>query len=65
MNLKLRLLKIKDFFIKSRQELKKVNWPTRQETTKYTIFVIVFSLILAIFLAFFDFIFENIIARFL
>ncbi len=65
MNLKLRLLKIKDFFIKSRQELKKVNWPTRQETTKYTIFVIVFSLIMAIFLAFFDFIFENIIARFL
>lgn len=65
MNFKMRFLKIKDFFIKSKQELKKVNWPTKKETIRYTIFVISFSLILAIFLAFFDFIFENILTRFL
>ncbi len=46
--------KIKKFLLDSRQELKKVNWPTRQETIRYTLFVVIFSFILAIFLGFFD-----------
>jgi len=49
--------KIKLFLEDSMQELKRVNWPTREETIRYTIFVIVFSLGLAAFLGFFDFIF--------
>lgn len=33
----------------SREELRKVTWPNRQETTKYSILVIVLCLLLALF----------------
>ncbi len=46
-------------------ELKKVNWPTRQETTKYTLIVIGVSLIVAIFLGGLDFIFTWLINKFI
>jgi preprotein translocase subunit SecE len=49
--------KVKTFFHESRQELKKVNWPTRQETARYTMFVIVFSLVFAAYLGLLDFAF--------
>lgn len=49
--------KLKNFLEDSRQELKRVNWPTREETVRYTVFVIVFSLGLAAFLGFFDYAF--------
>jgi len=49
--------KLKLFLEDSRQELKRVNWPTREETIRYTVFVIVFSLGLAAFLGFFDYVF--------
>ena len=45
----------------SRAELKKVQWPTRQETTRYTILVIVISIAVAAFLGFFDYIFNLIL----
>ncbi len=35
-------------------ELTKVVWPTKQETLKYTIIVIVFSLVVAVFLGVID-----------
>lgn len=38
-------------------ELKKVTWPTRQEATKSTLVVIVFSLIIAAFLGSVDYLF--------
>ncbi len=57
--------RIKNFFEESRREFKRVNWPSRAETTRYTIFVIAFSIILAAFLGFLDFAFlkglENLI----
>jgi preprotein translocase subunit SecE len=56
--------KIKSFLQESRQELKKVNWPTKDETVKYTMFVISFSLILAAFLGVLDFIFIQILQNF-
>jgi len=56
--------KIKSFLQESKQELKKVNWPTKDETVKYTMFVISFSLILAAFLGVLDFIFIQILQNF-
>ena len=47
--------KIKVFFEEAKQELKKVNWPTKAETARYTFFVIVFSLVIAAFLGLIDF----------
>ncbi|MEK7089388.1 MAG: preprotein translocase subunit SecE [Patescibacteria group bacterium] len=54
------------FWQESRQELKRVNWPTREETIRYTLFVIGFSIFLAILLGIMDYTFmqalEKIIA---
>lgn len=55
--------KVKQFLVESRQELKRVNWPTRAETTRYTLFVIGISLALAAFLGFLDFIFIQVLER--
>jgi len=40
-------------------EMKKVNWPTREQTVNYTLIVIAVSLAVAIFLGGFDFIFTD------
>lgn len=59
------LERAKLFLQESRQELKRVNWPTKQETIRYTIFVVVFSVAFSAFLGVFDFAFltgiENLI----
>lgn len=57
--------RIKHFFIESRQELRHVNWPTRQEAIRLTSIVIGISLGLAAFLGFFDYIFTNVIKTFI
>jgi len=49
----------------SRQELKKVSWPTRQETINHTLLVIGISLGLALFLGILDYAFSEIIIKFL
>jgi len=49
--------RIKHFFAESRQELRHVNWPTRQEATRLTAIVIGISLGLAVFLGAFDYLF--------
>jgi len=46
-------------------EIKKVNWPTRQETIKYTLIVIGVSLGVAFYLGFLDFIFTFLINKFI
>jgi preprotein translocase SecE subunit len=38
-------------------ELKKVNWPTREEAIKYSLFVIGFSALISVILGFLDFIY--------
>jgi len=45
-------------------ETKKVNWPTTQETIKYTLIVIGVSIVVAAFLGFLDFIFTTLLNRF-
>lgn len=53
-------------FLKEVQtEVKKVNWPNRKETILNTILVIVFSVAVAAFLGFFDYIFTNVIQKFI
>lgn len=57
--------KIIAFFKEVRLEMKKVNWPTRQETLKYTLLVIGVSLVIAAFLGGIDFIFTAALNKFL
>jgi len=49
------------FVRETRDELKKVVWPTRQETIRLTLVVIIISLIVGLFLGGLDFIFVKII----
>lgn len=56
--------KFKIFLQESRQELKRVNWPSRQETIRYTLFVIGLSIGLSLFLGLLDFIFIKILQKF-
>lgn len=53
--------KIKSFLQESRREFKRVNWPSRKETTRYTIFVMGLSLTVAAFLGLLDFIFVRVL----
>lgn len=50
-------MKIAEFLKDVRLELKKVSWPSREETTKLTGVVILVSVIIASFLGLLDFIF--------
>lgn len=56
--------KIKNFFAEARQELRHVNWPTREEAVRLTVIVIVMSVGIAVFLGFFDYLFADIIKGF-
>lgn len=49
----------------TRVELKKVNWPTRVQTIKSTILVIVISLAVSLFLGLFDFLYRLVLQKFL
>lgn len=49
--------KLTSFLQESRQEILRVNWPTRQETVRLTLVVIVISLLVATLLGAFDFLF--------
>lgn len=53
--------KITNFLKEVQLEVKKVNWPTKEETLKYTFIVIVFSVLVAIFLGGLDVIFNNLL----
>lgn len=53
------------FFKESRAELKKVRWPTREETMRYTIAVIAASVALAAYLGAIDYMLQFILNTFL
>ncbi|MDO8585037.1 MAG: preprotein translocase subunit SecE [bacterium] len=55
--------KLKLFLQESRTEFQRVNWPTRQETTRLTLVVIVMSLGVAVFLGVVDYVFSIGLAR--
>lgn len=52
-----------EFLKEVKLELKRVNWPTRQETLNYTFIVIGISLAVAAFLGGLDFVFNSIFSR--
>ncbi|MFA6285599.1 MAG: preprotein translocase subunit SecE, partial [Parcubacteria group bacterium] len=56
--------KITTFIKEARVELRKVNWPTREQTVKYTGLLVGLSLAVAIFLGALDYLFEHIIKVF-
>lgn len=49
-------IKLTDYIKNSRQELKKVIWPSKKTTTQHTIMVIVFSLSVAALLGAIDYV---------
>jgi len=49
---------IKNYFISSYAEMRKVNWPTKNQTINYSLLVIGFSLGTAAFLGLLDYIFN-------
>lgn len=53
------IAKTTNYIKASYQEMKKVVWPTRQETTKHTLLVIAISLGVAAFIGVFDYIFTK------
>jgi len=57
--------KITTFLKEVRLEMKKVNWPTRQETLRYTLIVIGVSVAVAVFLGTIDFILTTLLNRFI
>jgi preprotein translocase subunit SecE len=57
--------KIRNFFKEVVRELKKVHWPTKGETIKYTILVIFISILLAIYFGALDYIYTIILHKFI
>lgn len=53
--------KIATFLGEVKLEMKKVNWPTKQETVKYTIIIIGFSVVVALYLGGVDLIFSKLL----
>ena len=53
------------FLKEVRLEMKKVNWPTRKETIRYTLIVIGVSVAVAAFLGTLDFVFNTLLTRFI
>ena len=56
--------KIVIFLKEVKMEMKKVNWPTKKETIRYTLIVIAISIEVAIYLGGLDFIFTTILNKF-
>lgn len=59
------ITRVVTFFKESRVELKKVRWPTREETARYTIAVIAASAVLAVYLGAMDYLLQFILNTFL
>lgn len=57
--------KLKSYIQESRQEFRRVNWPTREETIRLTLIVIGMSLVVAFFLGALDFLFQSFLEQFL
>ncbi|HEY4496961.1 MAG TPA: preprotein translocase subunit SecE [Candidatus Paceibacterota bacterium] len=51
------ITKLKLFLQESRQEFKRINWPTRKETMRMVFIVVTLSVMVSIFLGLWDYIF--------
>jgi len=63
-NIRTMFSKISTFLKEVKLEMKKVNWPNRQETIRYTLIVVGVSFAIAVFLGALDFIFTTLLNRF-
>lgn len=52
-------MKITEYLKEVKGELSHVSFPSRRQTTLFTVFVIILSLAVAIYLGFFDFLFKT------
>ncbi len=57
--------KIKLFLLESREEFKRVNWPTRKEAIQMVFIVVTFSLVIAAFLGALDYFFISLLEKIL
>jgi len=57
--------KLATYLKEVRLEMKKVNWPAREQTIRYTLIVIGVSLVVAIYLGGLDIIFSTLINKFI
>ncbi len=55
--------KLVQYIVDSYAEMKKVTWPTKEQTIQLTVAVILISLFLAIFLGILDFVFSTAIKK--
>ncbi len=57
------MTRIRRFIDEAWSELKKVHWPTREQTRNLTVLVFVISAVIGVYIAFFDLIFTQVITR--
>ena len=57
------MTRIRRFFQESWSELKKVTWPTREQTMRLTVLVFVISAAVGVYIAFWDVLFTTIVAQ--
>ena len=57
--------KLIDYLKEARQEIRHVNWPTRQSTIRFTLLVIGVSVVIAIFLGLLDILFQYLLNKFI
>ena len=57
--------KIMQFIREAYAEMKKVQWPTRQQTIHYTILVVIIALVTAAYIGVLDYIFSGLIKSYL
>lgn len=57
--------KITQFIREAYAEMKKVKWPTRQQTIHYTILVVVIALVTAAYIGALDYVFSGIVKSYL
>lgn len=55
------MAKIGKFLKEAQHEFKRVNWPTRKETIRYTLFVVGISVGIALYLGLLDYIFAEVL----
>lgn len=59
------LSRIVEFFKEAKVEAKKVAWPSQKQVVRHTLAVLALSLVVAAILGSFDFLFANILERFI
>ena len=59
------LKKLSSFLKEVRLEMKKVNWPNKKETMKYTLIIVGVSIAVAAFLGGLDYLFSTLLNRFI